>query len=299
MHLASLAFLLTSCLGSQYRREDLPPSSDLAALKNTLLEALAPPVDIIWIGDSTTLGQMELLCDILTDRVDDPSSGDCEGGGVRVVTGENFGGAQRAWRMAPESATAYLDAAGGAADARRIVYFGSTLLHAMQLLPSRAYGGWPELNVTRGLGDVAAAVRSRRACPVFHTVNWICDAAFVDRYARVVRSATSYAAFSPGGRNKRSLYFESTCAATLGPERGRESRSARGSRSHPGAPTSPRPSSGPRSAPRAASTSSTRTRLRSGAATRRRTGATTRRASRPCSPRSPAPSRRVHPLRRS
>lgn len=219
MRLASLAFLLTSCLGSQYRREDLPPSFDLAALKNTLLEALAPPVDIIWIGDSTTLGQMELLCDILTDRVDDPSSGDCEGGGVRVVTGENFGGAQRAWRMAPESATAYLDAAGGAADARRIVYFGSTLLHAMQLLPSRAYGGWPELNVTRGLGDVAAAVRSRRACPVFHTVNWICDAAFVDRYARVVRSATSYAAFSPGGRNKRSLYFESTCAATLGPER--------------------------------------------------------------------------------
>lgn len=139
---------------------------------------------IAWIGDSTTRNTIHFLCDILGGKnATHPHSPDCLSPDGRVeIIGKSFGGPADPWDM--RTAGALLDALTNRSLAGRegapfdAVYFGTTLLHAMQLLPLLEFRGRKDFNLS---GDVAAAVkqmRARGACPVLHTVNWICDRRF-------------------------------------------------------------------------------------------------------------------------
>ena len=163
---ASWTVGLALASAGQYSRQQLG-DIDFAAYKAQHLAKVALPLRITWIGDSTTFGQMEFLCDVVDRsrvRRNEVPSADCDQNGIRVVVGQNFGGETQPWHMSRGSA-AYLPEPNASRYATDVVYFGSTLLHAMQLLPSRKYSGWKNLNVTEGLSKVAEEVRSRGLCP--------------------------------------------------------------------------------------------------------------------------------------
>ena len=163
---ASWTVGLALASAGQYSRQQLG-DIDFAAYKAQHLAKVALPLRITWIGDSTTFGQMEFLCDVVDRsrvRRNEVPSADCDQNGIRVVVGQNFGGETQPWNMSRGSA-AYLPEPNASRYATDVVYFGSTLLHAMQLLPSRKYSGWKNLNVTEGLSKVAEEVRSRGLRP--------------------------------------------------------------------------------------------------------------------------------------
>ena len=63
-----------------------------------------------------------------------------------------------------------------------VVYFGSTSLHMLQLLPLIKWRGWPAArDLGRELAKAADAVSTVGACPVFMTGHWLCSREFLKR----------------------------------------------------------------------------------------------------------------------
>ena len=63
-----------------------------------------------------------------------------------------------------------------------VVYFGSTSLHMLQLLPLIKWRGWPAArDLGRELAKAVDAVSTVGACPVFMTGHWLCSREFLKR----------------------------------------------------------------------------------------------------------------------
>lgn len=211
---ARCLLLVASSCATPYRRESLGSVTSMHDWNQKLLRPLREEIGsrhvrIIWIGDSTTRNLIHFICDILTGNASDTCND--QAGVFTIVKGAEFGGNSPPWRMD----TAVMDRFHAIHDSKNVrgsstsvdvVYFGSTLLHAMQLLPIRSWrGDGIDTSMTRGLENVVMQIRAARMCPVFHTINWICDRQFNSDYGAVVKNATML----------RSAYFETMCAKAV------------------------------------------------------------------------------------
>ena len=63
-----------------------------------------------------------------------------------------------------------------------VVYFGSTSLHMLQLLPLIKWRGWPAArDLGRELAKAVDSIKGVGACPVFMTGHWLCSREFLKR----------------------------------------------------------------------------------------------------------------------
>lgn len=199
------ALLLTAkyCTATSYKREDLFTTQPMDWWRSALnLEnGLVPhnvTVRLVWIGDSTTRNQLGFLCDVLHGVAGyTKSDAGCAGSGFEIVSsGLQLGGMSPPWDM--RTAGAVLDrlppprmprgsasTISGPPDRPMLnaTYFGSTLMHAMQLLPARPYRGRPGLQLSSDLSSSVAQMRARGWCPIFHTLSWVCEQKLCGAYA--------------------------------------------------------------------------------------------------------------------
>ena len=198
-----LQLVVSSCA---YTRGGLKSSYSMEYFNQSLLQQLRKEigprhVSIIWVGDSTTRNQMHFMCDILTGR---EANGVCSRGGFSINKGAEFGGASPPWRMDTAVMDNFHVKNVSESSTVNVVYFGSTLLHAMHLLPRIPWRG-EGIDMTRGLANVVRQIREARMCPVFHTINYVCDSAWSGELAAVVKNASVL----------RSAYFETACAEAV------------------------------------------------------------------------------------
>lgn len=197
--MAAVAMLVAPSAATVYNRSNLAITHSMQWWNETLLGPLREElargelrrVTITWIGDSTTRNQMHFLCDVLTG---DPSDGECGDQAFTLVKGAEMGGASPPWDLRAANLEKHFHIAepekSRSASVLSVVYFGSTLLHAMHLMPHSEWRGFEiDQTLAEGLPNVVAQIRAARMCPVFHTINWVCDRAYTGKYADTVSKA--------------------------------------------------------------------------------------------------------------
>ena len=163
-------------------------------------------LSIAFIGDSVSRNQMQFLCDVLGSPPVEVRHGlVCRGRGVFCAL-RVFDGGNDPWHMSSagevlKSLARNIPTGPGRFDA---VYFGSTALHMLQLLPAVRWRAW---SVARSLEvDLASALEAIPRCPVFTTANWLCSNKFFLRpelpFGKILNKAA-----------RNTSYFKSECAA--------------------------------------------------------------------------------------
>ena len=142
---------------------------------------------IAFIGDSTHRNQLQFLCDVLGTQPRDIATGTsstglmCSGKGVTAAL-KVFDGDSDPWSMRSMRSVLRNLARGASVKRWDVVYFGSTSLHMLQLLPLIKWRGWPAArDLGRELAKAVDAVQSVGACPVFMTGHSLCSREFLKR----------------------------------------------------------------------------------------------------------------------
>jgi hypothetical protein len=185
-----VALTATGCMATSYKREDLLTTQSMDWWRRALRveNGLVPynmTVRLVWIGDSTTRNQLSFLCDVLRGVPGySRHYGGCAGPDFEIISsGLQLGGMSPPWDM--RTAGVVLDQLPPPRSSAlpllpdrptlNVTYFGSTLMHAMQLLPARRYLGRAGLDLSSDLSSSVSQMRARGWCPIFHTVNWVCE----------------------------------------------------------------------------------------------------------------------------
>jgi hypothetical protein len=214
-------------MATSYTRKDLFTTQPMEWWRRAfeIEDGLVPhnvTVRLVWIGDSTTRNQLGFLCDVLHGATGYVKyDGGCAGPGFEIVSsGLELGGISSPWDM--RTAGAGLDrlpppraTRGSSASPLppgrpmlNATYFGSTLMHAMHLLPARQYRGRPELDLRSDLSSSVAQIRARGWCPIFHTVSWVCEQKLCGAYASARDQAQA--------KGDAARYYFRLCQAQLG-----------------------------------------------------------------------------------
>jgi len=140
---------------------------------------------IAFIGDSTHRNQLQFLCDVLGTAPRAIATGAsstglaCAGRGITAAL-RVFDGESDPWTLAKMRSVLRSLARGADVRSWDIVYFGSTALHMLQLLPLSKWRGWPAArDLDKELVKAVEAVRSVGACPIFMTSHWLCSQQFL------------------------------------------------------------------------------------------------------------------------
>ena len=142
---------------------------------------------IAFIGDSTHRNQLQFLCDVLGTQPRDIATGTsstglmCSSRGITAAL-KVFDGDSDPWSMRSMRSVLRNLARGASVKRWDVVYFGSTSLHMLQLLPLIKWRGWPAArDLGRELAKAVDSVVSVGACPVFMTGHSLCSREFLRR----------------------------------------------------------------------------------------------------------------------
>jgi len=157
-----------------------------------------PSTKIAWVGDSTQRNQMQFLCDVLGSEYNTTLHG-CnvilKGASFHsnvLIAGQEYGGKSAGWKFwqVEDQLDDYFSAISPSWD---LFYFASTFLHQMKRTATGVSTGTftkrDHFNLsTMVIKHSVDAAKKRGICPVFGTVNWICDEAFTGDYHKEARS---------------------------------------------------------------------------------------------------------------
>ena len=142
---------------------------------------------IAFIGDSTHRNQLQFLCDVLGTQPRDIATGTsstglmCSSRGITAAL-KVFDGDSDPWSMRSMRSVLRNLARGASVKRWDVVYFGSTSLHMLQLLPLIKWRGWPAArDLSRELAKAVDSITSAGACPVFMTGHSLCSREFLKR----------------------------------------------------------------------------------------------------------------------
>ena len=68
----------------------------------------------------------------------------------------------------------------------------SSALHYMQLLPHRTWMNHGNVSFEANLQQKLMIIRGSTECPIFHTINYICDKKYEGKYAEVIRDPAKF-----------------------------------------------------------------------------------------------------------
>ena len=68
----------------------------------------------------------------------------------------------------------------------------SSALHYMQLLPHRTWMNHGNVSFEANLQQKLMTIRGSTECPIFHTINYICDKKYEGKYAEVIRDPAKF-----------------------------------------------------------------------------------------------------------
>ena len=136
---------------------------------------------IAFIGDSTHRNQLQFLCDVLGTQPREIATGTsstglmCSSKGVTAAL-KVFDGDSDPWSMRSMRSVLRNLARGASVKRWDVVYFGSTSLHMLQLLPLIKWRGWPAArDLGRELAKAIDSIQSVGACPVFMSGHSLCS----------------------------------------------------------------------------------------------------------------------------
>jgi len=203
------------------RRNALRIFTGLDPLNATEVLPLRPKTTTIaMLGDSTTRNQLSLLCDLLLSEASEvdrswtlkcflhvrikpeQNSSACTCRGKSWITGGNIVVAGQFNTRGPMFAA---DFPGALMNLRQslglgreepfdVVYFGSTALHFLSLVPARPLILAPDhslaqLHFEENLQRLVKEARASSRCTIFHSVNYVCHQAFIGDYHEIVSAA--------------------------------------------------------------------------------------------------------------
>ena len=160
-------------------------------------EVLSEEYRIHMVGDSTMRNQWSALCSLLNvkklfEPTDLAASPQCVGegwGSQRLIATGTFN------RLKPILASqmpGILAAATKAYNVSKfdVIYFGSSALHFLQLLPARDLGDSFYLNAVNfesGISEMLQVVKSFTTCPIFQTMHYVCDDLYFGTWAKAFK----------------------------------------------------------------------------------------------------------------
>mmetsp|Transcript_11849 Transcript_11849/g.34224 ORF Transcript_11849/g.34224 Transcript_11849/m.34224 type:complete len:343 (+) Transcript_11849:168-1196(+) len=216
------------------RRNALRIFTGLDPLDATEVLPLRPKTTTIaMLGDSTTRNQLSLLCDLILTEASEVDrlrtlkciisggfeSGDnssaCTCRGKSWITGGNIVAAGHFYKSpmfaaaVPEALMDLRQRLGlGREEPFDVVYFGSTAMHFLTLVPARPLTLAPDhslapLHFEENLQRLVKEARASSRCTIFQSVNHVCHQAFRANYQKIVEAA-----------NFNKSYWKSCQAAT-------------------------------------------------------------------------------------